>query len=985
VKFFPLSTAIFFAALSVAEAQSRYEPYSFTTSNAAGARMRSARGLTLDTAGNIYVANTNDHTILKITAGVATVFAGQSGVHGFADGTGVAAQFFSPSGVVLDNTGSLFVADTDNNIIRKITSAGVVTTFAGSPGPSGSADGAGPAARFSGPRAVAIDSAGNIYVADTNNHTIRRITPGGVVSTLAGFAGMPGSVDGLGETARFRSPTGVAVDGSGNIYVADSENNTIRKITPSGAVSTLAGFPGEIGSDDGVGCAARFNTPRGVAVDSGGAVFVTDMGNSTIRKITPSGLVTTLAGKAGVAGNADGTGIDARFIVPEGPALDNAGKVYVLDGSAIPPGDSFIHVGIPVPQPVPMVRTVMNTNDSGPGSLRQALIEANNGDTINFSADLAGQVITLTSGELSISDDVTINGPGANLLAVRRGDAVGISAFRIFHISPSRNVTISGLTISNGNAHGSPTDAGGGIYSDQANLTVDRCSLTGNIAEKGGAICNDGGSFPIGILTLTNSTLSGNSATAGGALYNGGLPDGTFESKGSLATIANCTFSGNSASDRGGGMNNSIMGFNEATIVNCTFNDNTAPRGSALETSGAACTVGNSIFKTGGSGPSITKNGTNPVLRDLGYNLLSDNPDVGTSGTTKRNTDPRLGPLQDNGGPTFTHAPLADSPAIDMGKNLASDACHNPVVTDQRGSARPVRFNPAIPLPTGGDGSDVGAVELSGLAPAVGNISTRLGVGTGENVLIGGFIIEGATPKRVLIRARAPSLSGVLPNTLPNPRLELHDATSTIANNNDWQTTQIGGVIAADQRQEIENSGLAPGNSAEAAIIATLPAGNYTAIVQDVSGASGIGIVEVFDLAPNVFSRLANISTRGFVQAGDNVMIGGIIVVNQPTKVIIRARGPALATAVSNPLLNPKLELHNQSSAIATNDDWQTTQIGGVITADQRQEIQDSGFAPGDPRESAIIATLQPGAYTAIVQDAGGGSGIGLVEVFVLP
>lgn len=950
--------------------------------------MLSARGLTLDASGNIYVANTNDHTILKITAGVATVFAGQSGAHGFGDGTGVAAQFFSPSDVVLDNAGNLFVADTDNNTIRKISSAGVVTIFAGAPGPPGSADGTGLAARFSGPRGVAIDSAGNIYVADTNNHTIRKITPGGVVSTLAGSAGMQGSFDGMGNTARFRGPTGVAVDSSGNIYVADSENNTIRKITPSGVVSTLAGFPGEIGSDDGVGCAARFNTPRGVAVDSGGAVFVTDTGNSTVRKITPSGLVTTLAGKAGVPGNADGTGSEARFIVPQGPVLDNAGKVYVLDGSSTPPGDSFIHVGTPVPQPVPMVRTVENTNDSGPGSLRQALIDAQNGDTINFSADLDGEVITLTSEQLTINADVTISGPGANLLTIRRSSTIGTSAFRIFHISPARNVTISGLTISNGNAHGSPIDAGGGIYSDQGNLTVDRCSLTGNVAEKGGAICNDGGRFPIGILTLTHSTLSGNSAAEGGAIYNGALPDGTFEDKGSLASIANCTFSGNSAGENGGALCNTVF-LTQATVVNCTFSDNTAPHGSSVDTTGGFLTVGNSIFKSGGPGQSVSKDITNPVLHDLGYNVFSDHPTYQGShffsDNNQFNTDPRLGPLQDNGGPTFTHAPLADSPAIDKGKNLASDACHNPVITDQRGFPRPVSFNPAIPRPSGGDGSDVGAVELSGLAPSLGNISTRLGVGASDNVLIGGFIIEGSMPKRVLIRARGPSLSGVLSNPLPNPRLELHDATSTIANNNDWQSTQIGGVITADQRQEIQNSGLAPDNAAESVIIATLPAGNYTAIMQDVNGASGIGLVEVFDLAPNVFSRLANISTRGFVQSGDNVMIGGLIVVNQPTKVIIRARGPALAGAVSNPLPNPKLELHDQTSTIGSNDDWQTTQLGGVITADQRQEIQDSGFAPGDPAEAAIIATLQPGAYTAIVQDANGASGVGLVEVFVLP
>ena len=199
------------------------------------------------------------------------------------------------------------------------------------------------------------------------------------------------------------------------------------------------------------------------------------------------------------------------------------------------------------------------------------------------------------------------------------------------------------------------------------------------------------------------------------------------------------------------------------------------------------------------------------------------------------------------------------------------------------------------------------------------------------------------------------------------------------------ETTQIGGVITADQRQEIENSGFAPGNSAESAIIATLAPGNYTAVVQDVSGTTGVGIVEVFDLAPNVSARLANISTRGFVQTGDNVMIGGIIIVNQPTKVIVLARGPSLAGLVSSPLPNPTLELHDQTNLIARNDDWETTQIGGVVMADQKEGIQNSGFAPSNSAESAMIVTLQPGAYTAIVSDANNASGIGIVEFYVLP
>jgi uncharacterized delta-60 repeat protein len=269
----------------------------------------------------------------------------------------------------------------------------------------------------------------------------------------------------------------------------------------------------------------------------------------------------------------------------------------------------------------------------------------------------------------------------------------------------------------------------------------------------------------------------------------------------------------------------------------------------------------------------------------------------------------------------------------------------------------------------------------------LGNISTRLPVGAGDRVLIAGFIVQGSSPKKVLIRAAGPSLTQFgVPNALPNPRLELHDTNNTIGTNDDWQTTQIGGVITSDQVAEIQSSGLAPRDPAESVIIATLPPGSYTAIVQGVSGGTGVGIVETYDLDATSGSLLANISTRGFVQTGDNTMIGGFIVVTQPTRVIIRAIGPSLTQfGVPDALANPQLELHDATSTIAQNNDWQTTQIGGIITSDQVAEIQNSQLAPTNPAESAIIGTLQPGSYTAIVRGVNNTTGNGLVEVYSLP
>jgi sugar lactone lactonase YvrE len=289
-------------------------------------------GLAVDTAANVYVADSWNHTIRKVTpGGVVTTLAGRAGSSGSADGMGSAARFWWPSGVAADSAANVYVPDSGNNTIRKVTPAGVVTTLAGLPGSSGSADGTGGAARFDAPEGVAADSAGNVYVADTWNHTIRKLTPGGVVTTLAGLAGTQGTADGMGSAARFYWPEGVAVDSAGNVYVADTDNFTIRKVTPGGLVTTLAGLAESQGSADGTGSVARFNGPSGVAVDSAGNVYVADTVNCTIRKVTSDGVVTTLAGLAGTQGSADGTASVARFNYPQGVAVDSAGNVYVAD------------------------------------------------------------------------------------------------------------------------------------------------------------------------------------------------------------------------------------------------------------------------------------------------------------------------------------------------------------------------------------------------------------------------------------------------------------------------------------------------------------------------------------------------------------------------------------------------------------------------------------------------------------------------------
>ena len=425
---------------ALACAQVTYTPYTFTTlagkasiGSADGpreaARFSSPFDVTVDNAGNLYVADTDNHTVRKITPdGMVTTLAGLAGVSGSTDGVGSAARFYHPEGITVDIFGNVYVADTDNQTIRKITPGGLVTTLAGVAGSNGNMDGIGRAASFNWPSGVAVDGTGNVYVTEIFNYDVRKITPAGVVTTLAGQAGSSGNADGLGSDARFTDPggvavdawgnifvadtyndrickitpagmvttlrmadgtaayfyrpqklgldvvgnvyvsdslhhrilrlttagdlttfanlpidlpledpasvpyaDGVAVDALGNVYVADTGNSAVRKITQSGVMTTVAGFGPGFGSTDGVGSVARFFYPAGVAADGAGNVYAADMANHTIRKIAPGGIVTTLAGLARSSGDADGTGSAARFNSPSAVAVDAVGNVYVAD------------------------------------------------------------------------------------------------------------------------------------------------------------------------------------------------------------------------------------------------------------------------------------------------------------------------------------------------------------------------------------------------------------------------------------------------------------------------------------------------------------------------------------------------------------------------------------------------------------------------------------------------------------------------------
>ena len=258
-------------------------------------------GMVHDSLSNIFAADFDNHIIRKITPeGEVSTYAGLAGVRGLANGTLSDARFDNPVGLVIDSADNLYVADGGNHVIRKITPAGIVSDFAGTSGTQGDLDATGTAATFRGPRGIAFDGFGNLYVADRYNSTIRKISNAGVVSTVAGVAGSPGFVNGTGSSARFNHPVGVVVDSTGTLLVTDSLNNVIRKVSPAGEVSTFAGsLISAQGTTDGIGTTAEFNYPYGIALGSSDTVYVTDHNNNTVRKITVAGDVTTIVGTAG--------------------------------------------------------------------------------------------------------------------------------------------------------------------------------------------------------------------------------------------------------------------------------------------------------------------------------------------------------------------------------------------------------------------------------------------------------------------------------------------------------------------------------------------------------------------------------------------------------------------------------------------------------------------------------------------------------------
>lgn len=372
-----------------------------TNSGSAGASLfNDPTGLALDAAGNLYIADNQNHAIRKLsTNGIVSTFAGKIGQPGSTNGTGTNALFYNPSGVAFAPNGTLYVTDTGNDTIRAIATNGAVSTLAGSPGQNGATNAAGSLARFDTPLGIAVDAAGTIYVADCANHLIRKVTPTGVVTTLAGSPGVWGTNDGVGTNALFNGPVGIALDDKTNLFVSDSNNHTIRKITPSGGVTTWAGTPGVDGTTNGTGNAALFRKPGDLKMDRNGNLFVMDSFNHTLRCITSNGVVTTIAGLAGNGGSVDGLGDQARFFNPFGLAVDHNGNLRVSDTY-----NQTIRFAY-----APIIASLVRQNSAGSTLISWSAIvgdiyQLQFKDSLNSSWQILGSSVTATNSAMVVLD-----------------------------------------------------------------------------------------------------------------------------------------------------------------------------------------------------------------------------------------------------------------------------------------------------------------------------------------------------------------------------------------------------------------------------------------------------------------------------------------------------------------------------------------------------------------------------------------------------
>jgi uncharacterized protein YjiK len=897
------------------------------------AQFDTPRGIAMDSSGNFYVADSSNNTIRKITAaGVVTTLAGSAGSSGSTNGTGTAARFNEPFDVAVDSTGNVFVADTNSSVIRKITPAGVVTTFAGS-GTRGSSDGIGTAASFYEPRAIAIDSAGTLYVADYFYHIIRKITSAGVVTTIAGTVGVEGYLDGTGTATKFKGVNGIAVDSSGNVFVADEGNAVIRKITSAGVVSTFVGTAGATGLTDGTGAAARLTAPRGLRTDSDGNLYFTDNRADTIRKATPAGVVTTLAGQATVAGSTDATGTSATFNGPSGLVLDSAGNLYVADSA----NDAIRKI-----TPAGVVTTfagMAGRSSSTDGTGAAAKFE----DPYNVAVDSAGNVYVAESDAHCIRK-ITPAGVVTTLagLAGTFGSADGTGPSARFN-------TPSGVAV----------DSAGNVYvADSSNHTIRTITPAGVVTTFAGSAGVGGSTDGTGSAARFNEP-HGIAVDPSGNLY---VSDTT------LNTVRKITPAGVVTTLAG---MSGTAGTADGTGTSAQFSQ---PFGIAVDSAGTVylCDHGNhSVRKITAAGVVTTLAGLNGTL---GY--------VDATGTTARLRFPSDVAVDAEGNvfvadtdnqcirkitPAGVVTTVAGGSGVgstdDVGtaakfynpKGVAVDSSGNLYVADRNNHT--IRKGTAVTGPTS---------RLSNLA-----ILTTLSSGSSVTV---GMTMSGGS-RNVLVRAAGPALTPLgVTGAMVDPRFSLYSDQTKLSESDNWVAAAVSATA-----DSVGAFAFATG-SKDAALVQSLN-GSHTAIASGTAG--GTVLVEAYDTGTAMLPRLINLSALNYVGTGSQIMIAGFTVSGTGKKnILVRAVGPTLTTlGVGSVLADPKLELYDGSTLIKSNDDWDPS------LATTFSSVGAFALTPGS-KDAAFTASVDAGighSYTAQVSGVNGGTGTAIVELYELP
>lgn len=1000
------------------------------------------KGVTRDSLGNLYVADTFNHIIRKITPnGRVTTLAGSPGVVGSADGPGSEARFYLPYDLTVDLSGNLYIADQYNHTIRKLTSEGVVTTLAGRVGgqTSGSPDGAGAAARFFYPAGVTVDSGGNVYVADWGHRTIRKVTPAGVVTTLAGTTGVIGAVDGFGSAAQFRAPFSVAVDKLGNVFVADRDDHTIRRVTSGGVVTTVAGLNGISGFNDGTGSTARFSSPVGVAVDAADNVYIAEYGTSTVRKMTSGGVVTLLSGVFGSPGGTDGPKGVARFSSPEALTVAEDGVVFVADtfNNAIR--------RIATNGSVTTVAGTISSVGSTDGTASEARFYSPSGVDVDASgtlyiADTANHTIRKISGAGNVSllagaAGVTgsVNGPGG-AARFRYPDGLAVDGAGNVYVADTDNHTIRKITAAGvvatlaGSAGGFGSTNGAGAiarFSSPRGVAVDRF---------GNVYVADAGNHLIRKITSdgTTTTLAGSAGIFGSVDGNGTAArfaqpcdvavdaagnvyvadyDNSIirkiSSAGAVTTLAGVGGSEGMADGKGsvarfrhpyrvavdGG------GFVYVTDVGHPAVRRISPEGVVTTLAGGA----------GNEGVADGRGFSAQFLQPLGIAVDGQ----GTVYVTDSNNTIRRGVIP---GPTYTVAPRSltlspdttavfsvSVPGLERGVTYQwmkdgapiAGATSNTLVIPRANATHAASYTCALSYPAGGTTLTPPATLAFSATADFGrliNLSVLTTLTEGEGVFTVGTVVGGGGTmgtKRILVRAAAPSIAAPpfnVPGTLLDPSLEVFKGSALLGSNNDWG----GSAALVTTFNSLGAFSYIDGLSKDAAYLtAPLVSGDYTVQVRDSSRAGGAVIAELYDATPgdsftSTTPRLINVSVRKDI-AQDGLLTTGFVIGGSTARtVLIRAVGPSLAGDpfnVPNTLADPQLTLFSGQTAVASNDNWG----GDSQLASTANGVGAFGLSSSTSKDAVLLISLPPATYTAQATGVGGSAGNVILEVYEVP